>query len=239
MPVSESVTDATAWALARPCIPAWAFPGSAFPESVFPESALALRLSQPLAALHHRFRVLHSAVHPYLALQQALCPLRCSHTAEACRTIRASSALQAAAIMSSSLCGLLYVLLNCSFLLLPSFVWLNYNSSFQLLQRFSLNNHYICLAAANFYRCPLCDKSIYHAQHLLFVRSNETVRFFHLRRRVSICLTAGPGDTIRVNKREYMILVRRKQIYCSKSADLLRFSKKTSKCTLLIWLCLW
>ena len=219
MPVSESVPDATAWAMARPCIPAWAFP----------VSALALRLFQPLADLHHRF----------LAWQQALCPLRCSRTAEACRTVRTSSALQAAVITPSSLCGLLYVLLNCSFLLLPSFVWLNYNSSFQLLQRFSLNNHYICLAAANFYRCPLCDKSIYHAQHLLFVRSNETVRFFPLRRRVSICLTAGPGDTIRVNKREYMILVRRKQIYCSKSADLLRFSKKTSKCTLLIRLCLW
>ena len=107
--------------MARPCIPAWAFPISAFPESVFPESALALRLFQPLADLHHRFRVLHSAVHPYLALQQALCPLSCSRTAEACRTVRTSSALQAAAIMSSLLFGLLYVLLNCSFLLLPSF----------------------------------------------------------------------------------------------------------------------
>ena len=63
--VSESVPDSTVLAMARPCIPGWAFP----------ESASALRLFQPLADLHHRFRVLHSAVHPYLALQQALCPI--------------------------------------------------------------------------------------------------------------------------------------------------------------------
>ena len=129
MPVSESVPDATAWAMARPCIPVWAMarpciPAWAFPESVFPESALALRLFQPLVAPNPPFcrsPVWHSAVHPFPALQQALCPLRCSRTAEACRTVRASSALQAAAITPSSLCGLLYVLLNCSFLLLPSF----------------------------------------------------------------------------------------------------------------------